>query len=175
MPDEYWSTSFNNHSALNPEAARELTASFRRYTIVFAVDGKIVPGGLTFVDPDKLASIVTIEDGSGTRYKSIDLAALDPLFRDVLKESRALLARTMGELGEGLAVLAFPGADAHGKPIAQASGSGTFFVNLNDVRVRYQLPLGSVLPPQFDPRTGEQFPGNYQFNPFTGVRLTPRK
>ena len=37
---------------------------------------------------------------------------------------------------------------------------------------RYRLPLGSVLPPRFDPNTEETFPGNYNYSPFTGAKLT---
>ena len=39
--------------------------------------------------------------------------------------------------------------------------------------MRYRLPLGSLFPPAVDPKTGESFPGNYHFNPFTGDKLTP--
>lgn len=32
------------------------------------------------------------------------------------------------------------------------------------VAVRYRLPLASLLPPAIDEKTGESFPGNYQFS-----------
>jgi hypothetical protein len=37
---------------------------------------------------------------------------------------------------------------------------------------RYRLPLGSFLDPAVDVKTGETFPGNYHFNPFTGSPLS---
>lgn len=46
-------------------------------------------------------------------------------------------------------------------------------MHVNDQALRYHLPLGSVLPAVVDPRTGDSFPGNYHFNPFTGEKLTP--
>jgi hypothetical protein len=40
--------------------------------------------------------------------------------------------------------------------------------------MRYRLPIGSILPPALDPKTGESFPGSYHFNPYTGGKLVPR-
>ena len=37
------------------------------------------------------------------------------------------------------------------------------------------IPLGSLLPPKYDSETGEKFPGNYNYNPFTGIRLNLRE
>ena len=34
-----------------------------------------------------------------------------------------------------------------------------------------KFPLGSLLKPRIDPVSGESFPGNYGYNPYTGVKL----
>ena len=48
-------------------------------------------------------------------------------------------------------------------------------VRLGKKKYDYRLPLGSVLAPRYDPDTGEQFPGNYFFNPYTGTKLVLSK
>ena len=35
----------------------------------------------------------------------------------------------------------------------------------------FRTPLGSVLPPRLDASTGESFPGDYHYNPYTGGAL----
>jgi len=64
--------------------------------------------------------------------------------------------------------------DKVGQPIADPKRDGSLTVHLNDIALRYRLPLGSVLPPSLDLKTGESFPGNYHFNPYTGGKLVPR-
>ena len=46
-------------------------------------------------------------------------------------------------------------------------------MHLNGLPFRYHLPLGSILPAVVDAHSGESFPGNYHFNPFTGDKLVP--
>ena len=56
-------------------------------------------------------------------------------------------------------------------PIGQA---GTLQVSLYDQVYRWRTPLGSLLPAKVDAKTGEEFPGNYSFNPYTGEKLSAR-
>jgi hypothetical protein len=45
---------------------------------------------------------------------------------------------------------------------------------LYDQTYRWRTPLGSLLPVKVDAKTGEEFPGNYSFNPYTGEKLSVR-
>jgi hypothetical protein len=44
-------------------------------------------------------------------------------------------------------------------------------VVLAGTEFKFRLPLGSLLPPKFDPNTHEKFPGNYIYSPYTGSKL----
>jgi hypothetical protein len=42
---------------------------------------------------------------------------------------------------------------------------------LYDAKFTWRLPLPRLLPAKVDPRTGQEFPGDYLFNPYTGESL----
>ena len=104
-------------------------------------------------------------DGEGREYGPLDMRRIDPS-----GEILALLV-PLGAAGEGAHVLAFPGRDEKGQWIADPTREGSLTIRIGDKDFRYRFPLGSCLAPSRDPETGERFPGNYRFNPFTGRRL----
>jgi len=59
--------------------------------------------------------------------------------------------------------------------ILDAKKEGSFTLTCYGREFSWRLPLGSLLPPKFDPETGESFPGNYHFNPFSGRELVTGK
>jgi len=42
---------------------------------------------------------------------------------------------------------------------------------LDGAELVWHLPLNGMGPSAIDPVNGERFPGNYEFNPYTGARL----
>jgi hypothetical protein len=86
---------------------------------------------------------------------------------------RPMFANMLGSLRVHLAFIVFPGTDKAGHRTVDPSKEETFVVHVGSVAARYRLPLGSLLPPMIDEKSGESFPGNYHFNPFTGNRLSP--
>lgn len=84
---------------------------------------------------------------------------------------KPLLANMLGQLGQALELVAFKGKSHDGKRLLHPRESGRFLVVLGERVMHWRLPLGSLLPPTYDPRTDEIFPGNYTYNPFTGEKL----
>jgi hypothetical protein len=58
--------------------------------------------------------------------------------------------------------------------VIDAMQAGTMQVKLFDQSFKWRTPLGSLLPLRVDAKTGEEFPGNYGFNPYTGEKLTTK-
>jgi hypothetical protein len=50
-------------------------------------------------------------------------------------------------------------------------GKGKMVVRLDGEDYDFRLPLDALLVPSQDPKTLEQFPGSYRFNPYTGAAL----
>jgi hypothetical protein len=87
---------------------------------------------------------------------------------------RPLLANMMGAMGQHMEFLVFPNTDKDGHLLADPRHDGSLTLHLGQVAMRYRLPIGSILPPALDPKTGESFPGSYHFNPYTGGALVQR-
>jgi hypothetical protein len=86
---------------------------------------------------------------------------------------RPVFGNMLGALGTHIAILVFPGVDKKGHRTVEPTKEGTLIVHVGKTATRYKLPLGSLLPPMIDAKSGEAFPGNYHFNPFTGDKLSP--
>jgi len=74
----------------------------------------------------------------------------------------------------GMEFFVFANDDKAGHPIADPKGNGWLTVHIGDIALRYRLPVGSLLPPVLDAKTGDSFPGSYRFNPYTGDKLLQR-
>jgi hypothetical protein len=48
---------------------------------------------------------------------------------------------------------------------------GAFQFAVYDQTFRWRTPLASLLPKKIDPKSKEEFPGNYLYNPYTGDKL----
>lgn len=157
-----------------PPAGTQQPASIT-HQMVMVVDlhGNPATAATTFTDSEAIRRTLTLEDGSGGILHPLAQDALPP---DALMELRVItstLKNSLGDLGEHMAILAFPLSDERGQRFADPAREGSLSVHLGDATVRYELPLESVLAPMLDPKTHASFPGTYRFNPFTGDRLVP--
>jgi hypothetical protein len=174
MPEQYWRASLQSNDRLTDKAKDEFFGALRPYTIVAVVDTNVgIGGAFSFTSPDTLRSIVRIEDGAGNFYEPLDPQTVSGSVRNLVQIMRPVMANAMGALGSNLEIMVFPADSKSGGPIADAKKEGFFTEHVGDVRFRYRLPLGSLLPSMVDTRTGDTFPGNYHFNPFTGDKLSP--
>jgi hypothetical protein len=87
---------------------------------------------------------------------------------------KPVLANLVGQIGSGFELLAFEGRTADGKRIVDPVSEQRFSIQVGAHAFDWRLPLGSLLPPMHDPMTGEVFPGNYRFSPYTGTALKPK-
>ena len=99
--------------------------------------------------------------------------AIKPGTQAVLASLKPMLAGMLGAFGKGMELFVYP-SHLDGKPLMDPLKPGTFSYTLYDQHYSWRLPLGSLLPARFDPKTSEEFPGNYEFNPYTGGKLKSR-
>ena len=140
------------------------------------VDGVISPlGSLQSLPVDKVREKLSVKIGS-------DQASLPLATEDLSNDAQTLLAvmkpvfgKMLGDFGKGMELICFKGQDDQGKNLLDPKQKGHFVVLYGDKAYSWRLPLGSLLPPKYDAETGEQFPGDYEFNPFTGAKLGTTK
>jgi hypothetical protein len=97
--------------------------------------------------------------------------SLTPAAQAMLAAFKPALGRIAGQVGQSMQILVYP-ARKDGKLLLDPTAPGSFKYTVYDKIFTWRLPLGSLLPPRFDPKTHEQFPGNFEFNPYTGGKLS---
>lgn len=174
LPEEFWLSSLSQDASVSPEMMEQFLATIRPYLMLAVLDGTIGAfGGVTYRAEDALRQSTRLRDASGETYTVLPADEIDADTTNLLAMMKPVLVNMLGALGQNMHFVLFRSSD--GDRIADARKPGSFEVVVDDKVFGYRLPLGSVLPPRFDPKTGEQFPGNYRYSPFTGTKLTTRE
>jgi hypothetical protein len=127
------------------------------------------------LDEATLRKSIVATDPAKKMYSPIDADKLDPDLKNFLQMMGPVLTNMLGQFGTNMHFIVFKTGSAQGTNAVDAERDGKFVLSVGDRTMTFHLPLASLLPPRFDAHTGEQFPGNYQFNPFTGDKLGDRK
>jgi hypothetical protein len=169
LPLEFWSETIRGNPDLNAEARSELVSMMADYTVIALMRASPGAQGLEKIQPKaELLKNTRVEfDGKVLQPVADDKVA--PTANLVLAQLKPVLAQASGAVGEALEFLVYP-AKVDGKAI-DAGMAGKLSVTFYGKAQNWRLPLGSVLPPKTDKATGEIFPGNFEFNPFTGKKI----
>jgi len=92
----------------------------------------------------------------------------------MLGAMRPMLNSLLGQMGQNMELVVYP-AVVDGKRLNDPLKSGAFQYTVYDQTFHWRMPLASLLPKKVDPRSKEEFPGNFQFNPYTGDRLSAKQ
>jgi hypothetical protein len=174
MPDQFWRASLQNSGRLTDQGIAQYIAVIHPYTLVAVLDAQRGITAFRYTDMDTIINEVTIEDAHGTMYSPLPPDSVAEDMKNLIQIFRPLLSNMMGAMGQHMEILVFPSVDKAGHLIADPKKDGSLTVHLGDIALSYRLPLGSILPPSLDPKTGESFPGSYHFNPYTGSKLVQR-
>ena len=174
LPDEFWRAVLKASGRMTDKGVDDFVAVVRPYTLVAVLDAQRGITAYRYADMDALQGEATIEDMRGATYSPLAADSVAEEVRNLIQTMRPLLANMMGAMGQHMEFLIFPSTDKTGHRIADPKSDGSLTIHLSDVALRYRLPLGSILPATLDPKTGESFPGNYHFNPYTGGKLVQR-
>jgi len=170
MPEQFWKASLQER-ALSEQKTEKFMSVVRRYTTIAVVDGRLgAVGGLTYSNEEEMRSTVSVKDLKGRIHRPIDVLDADPDMRNLVAVMKPILGNMLGPLGTNMHFFLFQTDDR--QQVVDATSEGTLEIHAADATFKYRLPLGSVLSPRYDTKTGEQFPGNYSFSPYMGNKLT---
>jgi hypothetical protein len=174
MPEEFWRASLRNGGRLTEQGVAQYMAVIHPYIMVAVLDAQRGITAFRYTDIGTLLTEVTIEDSHGAKFSPLAPDSVGDEMKNLVQTFRPLLSNMMGTMGQHMEILVFANADKAGQIIADPKKDGSLTVHVSDIALRYRLPLGSVLPPSLDAKTGESFPGNYRFNPYTGSKLVQK-
>ena len=172
LPEQFWEASLSQNPAIIPAQIEDFLAVVRPYTIIAVVDGTMGPfGGVTYTSEQAIRHSVVVRDTRGRRHSPLPESEVSPDTAILLGMMKPMVTNMLGPVGENMHFLVFQSEARGRRPIADPTDEGVLSVSIAGTEFVYRLPLGSLLPPKYDPRTGERFPGNYEYNPYTGTML----
>lgn len=175
IPNEYWEESAASGAQGSQQQLKQVLALVERYVIVAVVDGELGALGNVRTRPlAELVSAIQLIAPGGARFPPLGEDQLSSDLRTFFQVMKPMMANMLGQVGKGLEFIAFDGRGPGGGRLLDPRREESFAITYDGRRYDWRLPLGSLLPPAVDARTGERFPGNYRYNPYTGERLRTR-
>lgn len=172
LPTEFWDVSMRS----NPNTTEGQREQFRRVVddyLIFAV-GSLDIGpfaGLTAKSKDDIIANTSLTVGTKevSPLKDSELSADAANFVRLMKP---IIGQMLGQIGQGMEFILYPNAQGKGKIRAAEKGEMRFVAFGENFE--WKLPLTSLLPPKVDPKTKQEFPGDFRFNPYTGDELVSK-
>lgn len=172
IPTEYWKESFRNAPNMTDGQKESFYKAVDDYIVLSVIDAKTTNFGS--IVPSSRAEIISklsLLIGPGKLMKSLPDTEVSNDARNLFAMMKPVMANMLGQFGQGMEFICFKGFDSKGRRLLEPMGNTSFSAKLGDAMFKWRLPLGSLLPPKYDPQTEEKFPGNYIYNPFTGSKL----
>lgn len=175
IPSEYWEVALANDKNVPEDARRDILDAFSKHTVLVVADCEFSSlGALKSRSEEDIAEDLSVTLASG---KKLNRSAPEDVSFEVvaiLNSMKPIIANAVGKVGEGMHFYLYEGVDGDAKRLLDPRKEGGFTVQLGDSKFVWRLPLGSLLPPKYDRKTGEKFPGDYLFSPYTGEELVTR-
>ncbi len=171
IPQEFWEASMAANPSVTPTSRAQVLAALGDFQIVALFRGKTGIGGLTEV-PSKEEMIAHSRfELNGTVIAPLDPEKIGTGAQTLLAMFKPVLSGALGQLGKGMQLIVYPGKQG-GERLIDPKKQGSVQYTLFDETFHWRMPLGSLLPKKVDPKTKEEFPGNFEFNPYTGGKLS---
>jgi hypothetical protein len=170
IPQEFWEVSLAARPSSTPEERAQILGTLEDYQIMGLLRARTGIGALT--DVQTRADLL-----SNARFE-VDGKIIDPVAPDkitfgaqaLVAGLKPALAGILGQMGQSMELVVYPSKKDNVRLIDPRK-AGTFQYTLYDQTFHWRTPLGSLLPKKTDPKTKEEFPGDYQYNPYTGSKL----
>ncbi len=171
IPQEFWAASFAGNPNVSAESKAQFLGVLQDYQIIAVVYVKTGLAGFTELatEADILGNIHF--ESAGKRIDPVPSAKISPGAQAILAAIKPLVTGMLGQLGQSMHFVVYPSRNGSAR-LVDPLRAGAFEVSLFDQVFHWRLPLASLLPKKVDPQTHEEFPGNFDFNPYTGGKLS---
>lgn len=172
IPQRYWEASAAQQPTLSDEDRNRFLGQLDGYLLLASVRGEVGIAGIDqFASADVVRDGLRIVDAAGTSHAPLAPEQVPAPLKNLLSVLRPVMANMIGPMGDNMHFVVFASRDAKGRPLFDPLSEGRIQVITSRRTYPFRTPLGSVLPPRLDASTGESFPGDYHYNPYTGGAL----
>lgn len=176
MPREYWEASLSQQQALDPSIRKTIIDTLGDYDVVAVVEGSMADDmQFRFVTENEIRDATHLLDTKGNALDPLRENDVPPKVASLLASLKPVLSSNMGPVGKSMHFMVFPGNDKQGSRRVDPSGNGRMQVKTRSNTYVFRLPLGSLLPNKVDAATGDLFPGDYLYSPYSGATLETAK
>ena len=170
LPNGYWEAALDGAGKADPKRRKQFLDALKPYLLLAVVKGTIGLGGTLEArsKAELLSNSKLVIDGRA--LEPVAPEAVSPAAQSILGMLKPMLVGMMGSMGQGIELLVYPAMQGDHLLIDEHERGG-FTYTLYEHTYTWRLPLASFLPVRVDAKTGEEFPGTYDFNPYTGDRL----
>jgi hypothetical protein len=176
IPTEFWEESFRNNAKMPQSQKEAFYKAVDDYVVLAVADAKVSElGSIMPVSKEEIVNRLSLSIGKEIHVSPLPDSKLNSDAKNLFSMMKPLIANMLGQFGKGLVFVCFQGKDMNGKRLLDPKSSQSFSIKFSGDTFNWRLPLGSLLPAKVDAATGEEFPGNYIYNPFTGSRLIEKK
>jgi len=170
IPTEYWTVVLEKSPQLTEEQRKAFLKVLDPYVILAVGHMKTgIMGGMTASPREEILKNLQLRVNNRV-LPPLSMEELSPDASNFVLMMKPMLAKILGAIGKGLEFVVFPNVEK-GHKIVDPLRPGTMECVFYGTAYHWRLPLGSLLPPMRDRESGETFPGNYIYNPFTGKKL----
>jgi hypothetical protein len=174
LPNEFWELTLADNPNVTESQRRDVLAVLDGYSIFVVAAMDIGPfGGITSRPESTIRDHTEFRIGD-KRLAPLTRAEISIDAANFVSMMKPMMANMLGQFGEGMMFLVYPNGGESGAPKIGAKADGSFDYTAFGQRFEWKLPLPSVLPPMIDPETGQEFQGDFRFNPYTGGKLKPK-
>lgn len=172
IPTEFWDATLRDNPGITEEQRKEFTKTLEAYMIVAVAAVDIGAfGGMTPKSRDTILANTELRVGGKVRVV-LKESEVSPDAANFVGMMKPMMGKMLGQFGQGVEFLLFSNDGADEALVVRATEKGEFSFSAFGNRYEWKLPLGSLLPPKHDPKTKQEFPGDFIFNPYTGDKLT---
>jgi len=144
------------------------------YSLFVVVSGKLNPEGEYFPKTmDLLRANVALKVGPNP-VPLLDESEMGSEAKELLDKLRPLITGMLGKFGKNIGLFVYKNAKGTSARI-DAKEKGNITYTVFGEKFEWHLPLGCFLPDKYDEKTGDVFPGDYEFNPYTGDHLKVKR
>jgi hypothetical protein len=171
IPARFWEV-VGSQMKLPPDALEAIGKEMSSYMLFCIVDYTMEGSQIAFKSADQIRPSLKLVDSSKHVYLPLADKDVSPMALRMVSQFQPMMAKFLGQFGDGMHVFLFDGTDGKGKPAFDVAKPNHFLLTWEDASANWSLPLASVLPPKFCPVDHEQMPGTWNYCPIHGVGLS---
>lgn len=172
LPYEYWEIAFKNTETITPEIAQQILSIIKDYNI-FLINDLMVNEYDGFVSKSSAEILpgLALSDAAGNRYLPLPDNMISAEMKSLESALMPFLAKTIGQLGDGMIISYFPVKDKNGKLLLSAKGKDHFKIQQGEATYEWKLPLTALSPAIFCPIDKEKLNARWNYCPTHGVQI----